>query len=236
MKNSGKNRPNKLYLYALAITSLVLVASFISSILLLPTGVSASIGQFLGISLDKGVSYQISMDSDVPKFEEFNGYVLENGIWYDEYTRVFSIGGDKRIVEVSNYPRTYKDTIAHVYEKDATFTVTEDDLNSVDESGVRCYFDMTLQKPFYLKDKAVHHAGEPLPGAFPRWVEYETIQPIIKEGKVSLTKVPSPFSITSQVKSLDDTTTVKTESSTISKEKELTVSAGAIIVYFEAKR
>lgn len=239
MTKAEKKRIKRKWIFRACVSICITFAAILFTLtFLLPSGVSASVSSFLGISVDKTVSYQIHIDgtSEVPKFIEFNGYVLENGIWYDPYTRVFSVGGDKRVVEVSNYPRAYKDTIAHVYEKDKKFEVTEDDLTDHDAEGIRCYWDRRLEKAFYLKDTATHYAGEPLPGCFPRWLQYDTIQPVTKEGIISLVKVPSPFTITSQVKSLDDKTAVKTEDSTVSKDKELTVSEGALIVYFEAKR
>lgn len=108
---------------------------------------------------------------------EYDGYKLEYGLWYDEYTRIYSIGGKFRVVEISNYPRVYKDTVAHVYLKDEVFTVAEADLNYYDEKGARWYQD-SKGKLFAEKEKATHFAGEGLPGAFPTWLEYTTLQTV----------------------------------------------------------
>lgn len=166
----------------------------------------------------------------------FNGKALKNGIWYDSYTRVFSIGGNRRVVEVSNFPRACKDKVPHVYEKDTEFTVSEDDLNGTDENGVRCYFDMVEQKPYYLKDKAVHHAGEGLPGAFPRWVEYKEAQSVTKEGEVYLEKVPKPFTISGTVKALAEDTKLSDITVETAFPSKLAVKSGRQICYFEAIR
>lgn len=106
---------------------------------------------------------------------EYDGYKLENGLWYDEYTRIYSIGGKFRVAEISNYPRVYRDTVAHVYDKDTTFIVAEADLNYYDEKGARFYQD-SQQKLWKLGDKAIHYKGEGLPGEFSSWSEYTTLQ------------------------------------------------------------
>jgi len=97
--------------------------------------------------------------SGAKELTEYDGYKLEYGLWYDEYTRIYSIGGKFRVVEISNYPRVYRDTEAHVYTKDTTFIVAEADLNYYDEKGARWYQD-SQQKLFKLGDKATHFAGE----------------------------------------------------------------------------
>lgn len=73
--------------------------------------------------------------SSLKELVEYDGYKLQYGLWYDEYTRIFSLGGKFRVVEISNYPRVYRDTVSHVYTKDEVFTVTEADLNYYDEKG-----------------------------------------------------------------------------------------------------
>ena len=115
--------------------------------------------------------------SSLKELTEYDGYKLEYGLWYDEYTRIYSIGGKFRVVEISNYPRVYRDTIAHVYDKDVVFTVVEADLNYYDEKGARFYQD-SQEKLFKLGEKATHFAGEGLPGEFPSWLEYTTLQTV----------------------------------------------------------
>jgi hypothetical protein len=44
----------------------------------------------------------------------YNGIPLQTGLWYDAYTRIFSIGGNNRVVEISNFPRVYRGTIGDV--------------------------------------------------------------------------------------------------------------------------
>jgi hypothetical protein len=115
--------------------------------------------------------------SSLKELVEYDGYKLQTGLWYDEYTRIFSIGGKFRVVEISNYPRVYRDTAAHVYEKDVVFTVMEADLNYYDEKGVR-FYQSSQQRLWKLGEKATHFVGEPLPGEFPSWLEYTTSQPV----------------------------------------------------------
>ena len=115
--------------------------------------------------------------SSLKELTEYDGYKLRTGLWYDEYTRIFSIGGSFRVVEISNYPRVYRDTVSHVYTRDEVFTVTEADLNYYDEKGLRYYQD-SQQKLWKLGEKATHFIGEPLPGEFPSWLEYTTLQAV----------------------------------------------------------
>ena len=68
----------------------------------------------------------------IKELTEYNGYKLEYGLWEDEYTRIFSVGGKFRVVEISNYARAYKDTAIHVYIIDTPFILTESDLNYQD--------------------------------------------------------------------------------------------------------
>lgn len=115
--------------------------------------------------------------SSLKELVEYDGYKLQNGLWYDEYTRIFSLGGKFRVVEISNYPRVYRDTVSHVYTRDETFTVAEADLNYYDEKGARWYQD-SKGKLFAIKTEATHWIGDPLPGEFPNWLEYTTLQTV----------------------------------------------------------
>lgn len=108
---------------------------------------------------------------------KYDNYVLESGLWYDEYARIYTVGGKNRVVEISNYPRAYKDTALHVYTTDVSFRVAEADLNYYDEKGGRWYQD-SKGNLIKLGDWATHYAGESLPGAFPTWLEYSTAQPV----------------------------------------------------------
>ena len=114
--------------------------------------------------------------SSLKELTEYDGYKLQTGLWYDEYTRIFSIGGSFRVVEISNYPRVYRDTTSHVYTRDEVFTVAEADLNYYDEKG-RWYQD-SRGKLFAIKTEATHWIGDPLPGEFPSWLEYTTLQAV----------------------------------------------------------
>ena len=156
---------------------------------------------------DKPVSFTpqlITTDNGVV-IKEYNGYKLEYGLWYDPYTRIYTIGGKERVAEISNYPRAYKDTIAHVYTKDTLFTVTESDLNYYDSKGARFYQD-SKGVLFTEKSTAIHYAGEPLPGSFPLWIEYKEVQPVdmLTMGYIN---TPKPMEIKSVV-SVSDAVTV----------------------------
>ena len=98
---------------------------------------------------------------------------FQYGQWYSPYVKIYSIGGNNRIAEISNYPRAYKDLSPHVYEEDTIFTVTERNLNS-EVDGEMVYID-SQGSIFYVNETAIHYAGEPLPGAFPIWLESEEL-------------------------------------------------------------
>ncbi len=91
------------------------------------------------------------------------------GIWYSPYMKIYSLGAETRIMELSTYPRTYLDTARHVYLVDTPFTVTSNDFNSKDG-----FWDSKGQV-FTIGQTATHFAGESLPGAFPKWVESESL-------------------------------------------------------------
>ncbi|MBA7690881.1 hypothetical protein ES703_99415 [subsurface metagenome] len=59
--------------------------------------------------------------------ELFEGSELKAPLWYSPHVKIYSIGGAKRIAEISTYPRAYKDTDPHVYTEDTPFV---EDLNS----------------------------------------------------------------------------------------------------------
>lgn len=172
--------------------------------------------------------------SEVPELQKYLGVTLEYGIWYDAYTRVYSIGGAHRVVEVSNYPRAHIDTAPHVYEVDTPFVVTYDDYGDYDLDGEFCYYDRILDAFFYIGETAIHHAGEPLPGAFPRWVEYKTVQPVVTNGYISLVKVPGPFTIISFATQVNVDFTTKTIPTIIQDSKIAVI--GAAVVYFKTLR
>lgn len=123
----------------------------------------------------------VVVKNGVPVLTKYDNYVLQSGLWYDEYTRIYTVGGKNRVIEISNYPRAYKDTALHVYTVDTNFRVAEADLNYYDEKGGRWYQDSKggITK---LGQWATHYAGESLPGAFPTWLEYTSLQPVSKDG------------------------------------------------------
>jgi len=157
---------------------------------------------------DKGT--QPSIDIKDPSFVAVNGfsvmqtygdYVLKNGLWYDEYTRIYSVGGANRVAEVSNFPRVYEDKALHVYGVDTPFVVKEADLNYYDKDGNRFYKDRH-EKLFREGETAVHFAMDSLPGSFPKWIEYKNLQPP-KYYDVSYFKfnnVPAPINLKSMVR------------------------------------
>ncbi len=91
------------------------------------------------------------------------------GLWYSPYVKIYTIGWHNRIAEISNYPRAYKDTTSHVYTEDTTLI----------EDG----------------KEVICHKGDPLPGAFPLWVERADIPfaPNLDEHIFPLSDVPSPI-------------------------------------------
>lgn len=115
--------------------------------------------------------------------------LLVNGIWHEDATapiiingqrvsfmKIYDIVGTRKVMELSTYPRAYRDTADHNYTVDTPFTVSEDDLNGWLEDGTRVYWDS--QDPpvsHLLGSAAIHYIGEPLPGAFPLWIESETL-------------------------------------------------------------
>ena len=141
------------------------------------TGVSSSLGEII-------ITPEIDHLEETPEYQ--------HGLWYSPYVKVYTMGGRLRIAEISNYPRAYKDTSPHVYEKDTPFTVTEDDLNYDDEEGHMFYRD-SREKLYTIGDKATHWKGDSLPGAFPLWIESEELPftPNVKEHVFPLDTVPA---------------------------------------------
>ena len=115
------------------------------------------------------------------------------GIWYSPFVKVYHIGGRNRIAEISTYPRVYKDTTSHVYTENVSFTVTESDLN-YEEEGERYYRD-SKENLYRLGEEATHWKGDPLPGAFPLWLESEELPftPNPDEHVFPIDKVPGPI-------------------------------------------
>lgn len=95
------------------------------------------------------------------------------GLWYSPYVKIYTIGGPNRIAEVSTYPRAYKDTTPHIYTENTPFIVTEADLND-EIDGERVYRD-SQDNIFRVGEEATHYTGDPLPGAFPLWIESEDL-------------------------------------------------------------
>lgn len=112
---------------------------------------------------------------------------LTNGLWYSDvdnpiilngqtvsFMKIYTLGGPRRVMELSTYPRAYKDTSPHVYTQETAFTVTLDNLNYENEKG-SWYRDETTNQLYALGSTAYHHVGDPLPGSFPLWVATETL-------------------------------------------------------------
>lgn len=116
------------------------------------------------------------------------------GLWYSPYVKIYSIGGDNRIAEISTYPRAYKDLTPHVYTENVSFIVTEDDLNRYTEEGEFIYMD-SKEQIFRISENATHYVGDPLPGVFPLWVESEDI-PFDSSGQYHIfpiSAIPGPI-------------------------------------------
>lgn len=151
-----------------------------------------------------------SIDIKEPNFALVNGfsimqtygdYILQNGLWYDQYTRIYSVGGPNRVAEVSNFPRVYENTTPRTYGVETPFIVTEADLNYYDENGSRFYKDRN-ENLFRLGEKATHHALDWLPGSNPKWVEYTELQlPTYPETTYfKFDNVPAPINLKSMAR------------------------------------
>lgn len=115
------------------------------------------------------------------------------GLWYSPYVKIYTIGGPNRIAEVSNYPRAYKDTTPHLYIEDTPFIVTESDLNWA--VGVERFYRDSKDKLFSVGKEATHWIGDPLPGAFPLWIESEELPftSDLEKHEFPLSDVPGPI-------------------------------------------
>jgi len=138
----------------------------------------------------------------VESLAEYKGFELERGLWYAPYgatvayTRVFTVGGTHRVAEIGNYPRAYRDTNYHLYDKDTEFTVLRDDYYTEADDA---YYDRILETYHHEGGKAIKHVGESLPGSFPRWIEYPTEQSPVSLDAVRfrLESVPKPMRLQS---------------------------------------
>lgn len=111
---------------------------------------------------------------------------LRDGVWYSPTMKIYALTGNEYVAEISTYPRAYRDTTPHVYDRDTEFTVTQDDLNVPYDAATmqRIGPAIAAGKFVYLDghnyawltgEKAKHYAGESLPGAFPVWIESELL-------------------------------------------------------------
>lgn len=125
---------------------------------------------------------------DLEKMPEY-----QCGLWYSPYVKIYSIGGPDRIAEISNYPRAYKDTTPHVYTEDIPFIVTESDLNW--DVGAERFYRDSKEKLFSIGEEATHWIGDPLPGAFPLWIESEELPftPDLEKHEFPIDKIPGPI-------------------------------------------
>jgi len=105
-----------------------------------------------------------------------NQALLVNGRWFSPYMKVYSLEGNLRVMEISTYPRAFKDTERHVYASDVPFVVQESDLNECLDDGSRVYRDYQKSVNYAIGQIATRWAGTPLPGAFPLWVESEELE------------------------------------------------------------
>ncbi len=102
--------------------------------------------------------------------------------WYSPYVRVWNIDKITRLAEISNFPRAYKDLDTHIYTEDVPFIVAEDG------------FIDALGNILNAGDMAYHYIGEPLPGEFPVWLEYEEALPSnLEGGELDLTFWSAPI-------------------------------------------
>ncbi len=133
----------------------------------------------------------IQNDKGLDDLEDMPEYQV--GSWRSPYVKIYSIGGRNRIAEISNYPRAYKDMSSHLYTKDVSFTVVEDDLNYEDEEG-RFYMD-SKDNLFEVGEEATHWMRDSLPGAFPLWLESEDLPftSNLDEHVFPIDKVPGPI-------------------------------------------
>jgi hypothetical protein len=108
---------------------------------------------------------------------------LKNGLWVNEYMRIFSLKGPERVAEISNFPRVrYAPDSEYHYTSDVDFVVTEEDLNyftTPEETPplTWVYRDSKGQN-HTLGQTATHFIGDNLPGASPSWVEISDGQPV----------------------------------------------------------
>ena len=138
--------------------------------------------------IDKAVIKSIDDLESIPEYQ--------CGLWYSPYVKIYTIGGPDRIAEISNYPRAYKDTAPHVYTEDTPFIVTESDLNhEVEEEGNPTVYRDSQGKIFHVGEEAIHYVDDPLPGAFPLWIESEELPftPDLEKHEFPISHVPGPI-------------------------------------------
>lgn len=137
----------------------------------------------------------------MPPLDNYKGFNLWRGLWYDRHTRIFTVGGPQRIAEISNHPRVYEDKTYHIYEIETPFTVTERDLIEIPEErgGGRGYYDRREDRYYRLGEAATHHKDDSLPGGFPKWLEHVTPQPVTRPTALTfpLTAAPRPIELLS---------------------------------------
>ena len=126
------------------------------------------------------------------------------GLWYSPYVKIYSIGGRNRVAEISNYPRAYKDTTPHVYTEDILFIVTEGDLNWNVE--IESFYRDSKDKLFSIGEQATHYKGDGLPGAFPLWLESESLPFAELKHEFPLSDVPGPIKNLSEAQQTDGAT------------------------------
>ncbi len=117
----------------------------------------------------RGVRLPVSVKLD--NLEDMPEY--QCGIWYGTQVKIYHVGGHDRIAELGSYPRAYVDMELHVYTEDTLFIVAESDLNWFEDQT--WYYRDSRGSLFTLGQEATHWMGDPLPGAFPKWIADEGI-------------------------------------------------------------
>jgi hypothetical protein len=177
----------------------IILAVILVSALVIPISATLT-NQTNENTLDQTASITMPSDSE-----------LVNGLWYQDIDHPIFVGGyqvsfmkiysgfkdyngkslpNKRVMELSSYPRAYIDKEPHVYTVDTPFVVTQDDLNDYYNikyaldggykyredipEGTNVFVDF-IRLVFQIGETATHYAGESLPGCFPMWLESETL-------------------------------------------------------------
>ena len=100
--------------------------------------------------------------------------MVDKGIWYNPYVRIYSLGVTERLAEISCSPRVKRDRARHVYEQDEFFEVLPEHVELPDN-----VFRQADGKEKGVGETA-NRKGTLLPGALPRWIP-EEVQPEVPD-------------------------------------------------------